>query len=107
MAAGRAHRHAGRAAAAMLAALRWVDGQRQIGVDLAEEEPRAAIAADEVRVLAYPSETGVPGQGLLEDRGTVGEDPVTRRSGDLFDPGYEATQPAPQDLVVVASQRIA
>ena len=63
----RAGRHAGRAAAAVRAGRR-VDGQRQVGEDLAEEKIRAGVARDEVGVLADPAQPGIARQRLFEHR---------------------------------------
>ena len=45
-----------------------IDRQGQVHVDLAEEEPRAAILVDQTGVLADPAQPGVPRQRALQHR---------------------------------------
>ena len=56
--------------------LRLVDRQRQVGVDLAEEEIRAGFAVEQQRVLAAPAEAAALRQLDLHHRRAVGEDAV-------------------------------
>ncbi len=44
------------------------------GVDLAQEEPGAVAAGDQVGVLALPAEAGGLGERLFHDRGGIDED---------------------------------
>src|SRR5207248_2613944 len=73
-----------RLAAAAVGAGALIDGQRQVRQDLAEKEPRAPLARDEVGVLADPAEPGIPGERLLEHRRGVDAHPVTERSDALL-----------------------
>ncbi len=57
-----------------------VDGQWQVRVELAEKEPGAAVAIDQVGVLADPPESGFLGDRFFEHRRAVDEDAVTERS---------------------------
>ena len=81
----RAGRQAARAAAAVGGALRRIDRQRQVGVELAEEEEAARALVDQVGVLADPAEPGLLGDGLLEHRCAVGEGAVAERADVLGD----------------------
>ena len=47
--------------------LGFIDRKRQVGVQLAEKEPRTVIAVDQVGVLSYPPDTGFFGDRLLEN----------------------------------------
>jgi len=81
--------------------------QRQVGVDLAEEKPRAGLAIQQQGVLADPAEPGVAGQRLFEHRRTVGEHAITMRRDGFRHPLGQLLQPAPHQLVIVAAQRVA
>src|SRR3546814_19362021 len=52
---------------------RAIGGQRERGVDRAEEQPTAVIAADEVGVLALPAEPGGFGKRLFHHRRGIDE----------------------------------
>src|SRR5688572_13702472 len=104
--AGRADVDAARAGAAVRARRR-VDRQRQVGVDLAEEEPAAGAAVDQAAVLADPAQARVAGERALEHRRRIGEHAVAERTGVGGDAVGELLQPAAQHLVVVAAQRVA
>ena len=84
----------------------FVDGQRQVGEDLADEEVRAGIARDEIGVLAYPPEAGVARQRLLEHGPGVDEHAITHRPDALDDVVGQPLQGVAQHLVIVAAQRI-
>src|SRR6266513_1326878 len=80
--------------------------QRQVRQDLAEKEPRAALACDEVGVLADPAEPRVAGQRLLEHRRGVDAHPVAERSDALLQLSGERGERAAQGLVVVAPESV-
>ena len=64
---------------------RRVHRQRQVDVDLAEEEPRAAVLVDQAGVLADPAEPGVARQRALEHRRRVDEHAMAERPHGLGD----------------------
>ena len=64
--------------------------QRQVGEHLADEEPRAGIARDQIGVLADPAEPGIARQRLLQHRRAVDEHPIAVRAGEL---GHGSCQP--------------
>src|SRR3546814_16682364 len=80
--------------------------QRQVGVDLAEEEPGAGIAAHQQGVLADPAECGIAGMGFFQRRRTVGEYAVAVRPALFFDALRELAQPRAHQLVVIATQGV-
>ena len=104
--AGWADVDAGLAGAAVVLC-RVIDGQLEVGVELTEEEPRAGSAVDQVGVLADPAEPGTLGERFLEHRRTVDEHPVTERADLCGDAFGEPLQPLPDQLVVVAAERVA
>ena len=69
---GRADVQAGAAAAAVIA-LGRVRLDPKVGEDLAEEQPGAEAARDQVAVLALPADPGALGERLLEHRRGVDE----------------------------------
>src|SRR5437763_218741 len=81
--------------------------QRQVRQDLAGKEPGAAMARDEVGVLADPAESGVAGERLLEHRRGIDAHPVAEWPDVLLKLRGEPGESASQRLVVVASQRVA
>src|SRR5262245_36026988 len=86
---------------------RSVDRQRRVGEDLAEKKPRAGLGVEQVRVLADPAEAGVARECFLQNRAAVDEYAMRLRnavSANLFG---ELREPAAQNLVVVAAERIA
>ena len=101
---GQAGMHA--RAGAAVRARGFIDGQRQVGEDLADEEVRAGVARDEIGVFAYPPEPGVARQRLLEHRPRVDEHAVTHRPDALDDVVGQALQGVAQHLVIVAAQRV-
>ena len=103
---GRADVDAAHAGAAMRAGRR-VDRQRQVDVDLAEEEPRAAVLVDQAGVLADPAQPGVARQRALEHRRRVDEHAMAERPDLLGDAVGELLQALPHQLVVVAAERVA
>ena len=80
--------------------------QRQVDVDLAEEEHRAAVAIERERVLAAPADAAARGQLDLEHRRRVGEDAMAERPDRPGDAVGELLQAPAQDLVIVAAARI-
>src|SRR3546814_2175299 len=50
---------------------RRIDRQRQVDVDFAEEEPRAAVRVDQAGVLADPAQARVARQRAFEHRGGI------------------------------------
>src|SRR4051812_43516831 len=102
---GRTDVDAAVAGAAMLFG-RGIDGQRQIGVDLAKEKPGAG-ALERERVLAAPGDAGAYGELDLHHRRRVGKHAIAENAELLFDAVAKALQPRAQHLVIVASTRIA
>src|SRR5690606_17982166 len=76
--ARRADVEAGAAASAMRGC-GSVQGEGQVGENLAEHKPRTGVAVDEIGVLALPAEPGCLRQGLLHDGTAVDEHPVAVR----------------------------
>ncbi len=81
-------------------------GQRQVGVDLAEEEVRARVTRQEQRVLAAPAEARLGRERDFEHRRAVGEDAITERPDFRRDAVDETREAGAQHLVVVAPERI-
>jgi hypothetical protein len=81
--------------------------QRQVGEQLAEEEIRSRVAIQQQGVLAAPAQPAVPGQADLHYRGRVGEGSIVEVTGLFADAIGEFLQSCPQQLVVIAAQRIA
>lgn len=84
-----------------------VGRQRQVGIDLAQEEPGSGLPAEHDGVLADPAQAGLFGQRFFHDRRRVGKHPVSEWSDDLFDPLPELLEPLADQLVVVAPERVA
>lgn len=57
----------------MLRGMGWVDRQRQVDEQLAEEEVAAGLAVEYQGVLADPAEAGLFGYGLFQYRRAVDE----------------------------------
>ena len=87
--------------------LRRRDRQRQVGIDLAQEEPRAGVARQEQRVLALPPDPGFRRERHFQHRGAVGEDAIAEIPDRVMDARRELLQLAAQYLVVVAAERVA
>ena len=84
------------------------DGQRQVGVDLAEEKQRAGLAREQQRVLAAPAEAGLRRERDFEHRRAVGEHAIAEGRRRLLAMRVgELLQAFAQHLVVVAAERIA
>ena len=66
--------------------------QRQVGEDLAEKEPRAGIARDEIGVLADPAEAGIARERVLEHRRGVDAHAVAERADARCDGGRELSR---------------
>ena len=79
----------------------------QIGVHLGKKEPRTCAAVDEVRVFANPAQTGVARQGFLKHRRAVAEAAVVERPNFALNSIGQTLQAVSQQLVVVATERIA
>ena len=79
--------------------------QGRAGEDRAEKEPGAEIAADEVCVLALPTEAGLLGERLFHQRGSVDEDFHIRAgecgdlAGELFEAGLDEVVRVPPPRV--------
>ncbi len=84
-----------------------IDRQRQVGVELAEEEPGAGVARQQVGVLADPAQAGLLRQRLFQHRSAVDEGAVAERPDLCLDAVGELLQAPAQHLVIVATQRIA
>ena len=94
-------------AGAAVAGFGRVHRQGQVGVDLAEEEPRAVLAVQQQRVLAAPAEPGFGGEFDFQHRRAVGEDAVMVFADFRADLVGQALQAVAQDFMVVAPQRVA
>ena len=94
-----------RAALAAMIGLGGIGRQIEAEINLAEEQPGAEIARDEVGVLALPAETGLRGQRFFHHRRGVDEDLqfAAPARNDLLRQSLEA--PLDQ-LVIVAVPRI-
>jgi tRNA threonylcarbamoyladenosine biosynthesis protein TsaE len=97
---------AGRAAAAMVGDRR-VGSQRQVGEQFTKEEIRSRLAIQQQGVLAAPAQSAVSRQADLHHRRRVGEGPIVEITHLLADAIGEFLQPGPQQLVVIAAQRVA
>ena len=97
---GRAHLQAGAAAAAMIG-LRRIGRQREVGEDLAEEQPGAEAARYQVGVLALPADPGLLGQRLLQDRRRVDEH-LDRGAEPAVHPAGQLLETALDQVVVIA-----
>lgn len=84
--------------------IRW---QRQINVDLAEEEPRSGLSVQQIAVLANPAQPRPLGQRFFQHRSTVREDPAAKRANGGGNPIRQPLQPVSQHLVIIPAQRIA
>src|SRR4051812_36043888 len=85
---------------------RYVGRQRQVGVHLAEEEPRSG-AVQKQRVLAAPADARAGSELDLHHRRRIGEHAVAEGADLILDAGTELLQPIAQHLVVIAAARIA
>ncbi len=90
-----------------MGAARRIDGQRQVGVDLAQEKIRTGLAGNEIGVLADPAEAGVAGQSFLQHRRAVDEHATTVRLAELGDKRGQALEALAQYLVIIAAERVA
>ena len=86
---------------------RLILGQRQVQVNLADEEIRAGARVDEIGVLADPAEAGIARERLLEDGRAVGECAIAERADSLGDAVAELLQTTAHELVIVASECVA
>ncbi len=86
---------------------RCIGGQRQGDVNFAKKKPRAGLACEQQRVLAAPADARFPGQFNLHDRRGINEDPITEIARVLGNPFSQFLQAIAQQLVIVASQRVA
>ncbi len=84
-----------------------VRGQREIGINFAEEEPGSGLPIEQVGVLARPTEPRGARQRLFQHRGAVGEHPVAEVAHRVFDSVRELLQAFAYELVIVAAQRVA
>lgn len=71
-----------------------IRGQGQVGEDLAEQEPRAGLPIEQIRVLADPAQPRISRKRLLEHRGAVDEYAITHRACAFLDPSGEPLQTA-------------
>ena len=71
------------------------------------EDPRAGHAAEQVRVLADPAESGIARECLLQHRRRIDEGAIAERTYLSRDAIGELLQAAAQNLVIVTSERIA
>src|SRR6185437_4977308 len=101
---GRADIEAAPALAAVIP-VRRVRRQVEGEIDLAEKEPGAELARDEVGVLALPAEPGRFGERLFHDRRGVDENLELTRPARI-DPARELLQALLDEVVIVAMARI-
>src|SRR5712671_2774258 len=94
-------------AAAAVLAHRYIQGKRQIRVDVSEKEIRARLAREQEGVFAPPAESRLACQLHFHHRRRIGKHAVTELADFACDPFGELPQPAPQHLVIVAPKRIA
>src|SRR5688500_13242835 len=93
-------------AAAAVIVLRRIGRQRQVAIDLAQEEPRARIAVEEQRVLAAPAQARALRQLDLDDRSRIGEGAVAERPDLPLDALAQRLQARGQHLVIIAAAGI-
>src|SRR5688572_15562666 len=79
--------------------------QRQVGVELAEQEPRS-VAIEQIRVLADPPKACIASERLLEHGRAVDEDAIAELPDALRDGIRQALQARAQHLVIVAAERV-
>ncbi|MNN16508.1 hypothetical protein D3C81_1296490 [compost metagenome] len=91
----------------MFRAVRWIDRQRQVGEQFAEEEVAAGLAVQHQGVLADPAEPGLFGDGLFQHRRAVDEGAVAERADGRLHALGQLLQALADQLVVVAAQRVA
>src|SRR5712671_4798016 len=94
-------------AAAAVLAHRYIQGKRQIRVDVSEKEIRARLAREQQGVFAPPAESRLACQLHFHHRRRIGKHAVTELADFACHPFGELPQPAPQHLVIVAPKRIA
>jgi hypothetical protein len=83
-----------------------INGQWQVGVEFAQEEPRTGITVDQVGMFPYPSQAGLLRDRFFENRGAIDKYPVAEFADILLDTAGQRAQAAAQDLVVVAAECI-
>ena len=64
---------------------RLISRQRQVSIDFTEKEPGAGVPADQVAVLAYPSQSRLFRQGLFQHRCGIGKHPVAEIADSIPD----------------------
>jgi hypothetical protein len=84
-----------------------VQRQGQVGVDFAQKKPAARLAAQNIAVLADPTQPCLFSEGLFKNGGRVDEYPVAKLSDFRFDAIRQALQAFAQNLVVIAPQGVA
>ncbi len=104
---GGAGRTAGAAAAAVLPLEGRVHRQRQVGVELAQEEPGAGPGVEQHGVLADPAEPRLARQGPLHHRRRVDEGAVAEGAHLGLQPLGQGRQALAHQLVVVAAGGVA
>jgi hypothetical protein len=85
----------------------FVERQRQVRQYLADEEIRAGVAGDQVRVFPDPAEARLARERALEHGSGIHEHAISHRADVCLDVVGQALQRAAQDLVIVAAQRVA
>ena len=85
---------------------RRIEGQSQIGVDLAQEKPRPGIAAEQQRMLAAPADAGSRREFHFHHRCGIGEHAVAERTDRLLDALAQRLETITHQLVVVAPARV-
>ncbi len=103
---GRAHLDAAGTGPAVFANRR-VHRQRQVRVNLTEEEIRSRVATQQQCVLADPTQPRVARERLFQHRRRVGEGAVRKVAGDRRDASGQSLQARANQLVVVAAECVA
>lgn len=96
----------GGAFSAVFGGVRWIDRQRQVDEQLAQEEITASLAVEHEGVLADPAEAGLFGDGFFQYRGAVDKGAVTERADDRLDFFCQLLHAFTDQFVVIAAQRI-
>ena len=84
-----------------------VGQQAQIGVDFAEEEPRAGIAIEQQGVFADPAQMCIACQRFFQGGRAVGENAIAVGADGFLDAPGQLLQARAHQLVIIAPQCIA
>jgi len=81
-------------------------GQGQVGINFAEEKPRAGLLGEQVAVFANPAQPGFFCQCLFQDWCAIGKYAIAKCADGLFDACRQFLHALAQYFVIIASQRI-